>query len=72
MVTYLKEQDAYKPFLVGGHPANRSNIGEARSKTDHAIDSVDQDMPHTMSRYLPSLPERYCTKIDCVPEKSRM
>ena len=40
MVTYLKEQDAYKSFLVGGHLASRGSI---QSESVRASDSASDD-----------------------------
>ena len=47
MASYLKEHDAYKSFLVGGHPAN---IGETGLNTDRAKAGTDNDEAHIMSR----------------------
>ena len=46
MVTYLKEQDAYKCFLVGGHLASRSSI---KSETDRASNSTGNPKIDTTS-----------------------
>ena len=49
MVTYLKEHDPYKSFLVKGHLASRNDIGEDGLKTDHAQGSAEDDESHIMS-----------------------
>ena len=46
MVTYLKEQDTYKSFLVGGHLASRSSV---QSRTGRASDSTSEDRLNTSS-----------------------
>ena len=43
MVTYIEEHDSYKSFLVKGHLASRSDIGEDGLKTDHAQGSAEDD-----------------------------
>ena len=47
MDEYLKEQDAYESFLVTGHSASRSNVGEAGLWTDPALISMGGDKAHT-------------------------
>ena len=51
MVTYLKELDAYQSFLVKGHLASRSDIGEDGLKTDRAQGSAEDDESHNISVY---------------------
>lgn len=51
MVTYLKEHDPYKSFLVKGHLASRNDIGEDGLKTDRAQGSAEEDESHIMSVY---------------------
>lgn len=73
MVTYLKEHDAYKSFLVGGRWASRIDNREAESKTDHARDSVDDDQSLSMSGYLSaSISDTVQTLIDCGTERPKM
>lgn len=47
MVSYLKEQDAYKSFLVSGHLASRSDVGEAEVKTQRIRDGFGGDTAHS-------------------------
>ena len=73
MVTYLKEQDAHKSFLVTGHPASRSSIGEAESERDRTLENGSDDKIDTTSEYLiRPAPARYSTKIDCGLENSKL
>ena len=73
MVTYLKEHDAYKSFLVGGHLASRNDNREAESKTDHARDSVDDEKSLSMSGYLSaSISDTVQTLIDRGTERPKM
>ena len=67
MVTYLKEHDSYKSFLMGGYSAHRNDNREAGSKTDHAPDGVDDDNSSSMSGYLSaSISDTVQILIDCV------
>lgn len=71
MVKYLREQDAYKAFLVGGHVVSRSNVGEAGSKTQGVWNKSGGDTAHSTSQYYSSF-SLYCTRIDCSPEKPKL
>ena len=51
MVTYLKEHDVYKSFLVGGHLVSRSNTGGAGLKKDRVQGSADDDKSHSISKF---------------------
>lgn len=49
MFIYLKEHDAHKSFLVKGHLASSSDIGENWLKTDRVQRGAEDDESHTMS-----------------------
>ena len=52
MVTYLKEHDPYKSFLVKGHLASRNDIGEDGLETDRAQGSAEDEDSHIMIVYI--------------------